>query len=168
MNTEIDLNDVIAGLDAMQKRGLDLRPVFRELRPIVRSDLVAHFVDGQSPSGKWAPRAQSTIDRLDARARNILTNMKGGARQKSGKLRAKTVRALSKMSPLGLLKSAWQFQIDAGSLVAQSYVGWSNIHQVGGRTPNGGVIPARPFAWLSDRVIDAFRDLAVAFIEEPW
>ena len=59
--SEIDLADVLAGLDAMQKAGKDLRPLWKQVRPLLKTDLGQHFADRAGPNGAWPAWAASPI-----------------------------------------------------------------------------------------------------------
>lgn len=157
---EVDLDDVFAGLNEMVKAGRDLRPVFKDARKDLRVDLKAHFDAASGPDGAWAPRAPSTVAR-------ILST--GGHRRnvtRKGKVKKGAARRLA--NQLGRLKSAWRITYDKGQLVATSNVKWAGIHQFGGMAAKRALIPARPFAWVSDVFLGALSVSVAAHVARGW
>lgn len=157
---EVQLDDVMDGLDKMVRAGKDLRPVWKAVRRGLFDDLHQHFSDRQGPEGAWAPRAQSSVERL-------LQPHGGKSRiTRKGTLKRKYARIL--VNQLGRLKSWWLIKYDRGSLSATSGAKWSGIHQEGGVAGRGARIPARPFAWVSGSFLGAVADHVLEHIGKVW
>jgi phage gpG-like protein len=142
---EVELNDVFDGLDAMVRAGRDLRPVWQRARKDLRDDLKQHFDEAKGPDGTWAPRAQSSIDRIlrtGGRRKNVT---------KKGVVKKRAARRLK--NQLGRLRTAWRITYNARQIEAASIVKWAGVHQWGGTAGRGSRIPARPFAWASDALV---------------
>jgi hypothetical protein len=124
----VDLGDVGRGLEAMQRRGHQLRPAFQALKTPLRLDQRDHAKKRQGPEVGWAPRAASTVARLRT----------GGDRPK--KL-------------LGRLPTAVKYTADATGVRGISRAGWSAAQQDGAMVGHGARLPARPFLWISDQMM---------------
>lgn len=129
----LDLGDVERGLEAMARRARALGPVFRELKTPLRLDQRDHSKKREGPSALWAPRAASTMARMRA----------GGRRARK---------------PMGRLPGAVSYRATASSVSGRSRVLWSGIHQDGGTVGHGARIPARPFLWISDGMLQIAED----------
>lgn len=110
-------------------RALDLRPAWKEARKPVRADQRAHAKAQEGPGGAWQARSSSTKSRA------------GGRRTRARRL-------------LGRLPSAIGVGYDRRKLTVRSLVRWSAIHQEGGTAGHGARIPARPFLWVSDSLLE--------------
>jgi phage gpG-like protein len=163
MQATVDMSDVLGGLNALKAKGMDLRPVWRGMRPLVTADLKDHFARGEGPSSGWPYLAPSTIAR---RMQNK------GMRRRRGRARGTaTAKALRRLEPgklLGRLKSAWRFTLSPAALEARSEVPWADLHQLGGRGAHGARIPARPFAWVSDRMVEGVGDAIRDYVVQAW
>ncbi len=135
VSATVDIGDVEAGLDAMQKRAHALGPAFRELKIPFKADQKDHGRRKSGPFGAWARRAPSTL----------------AAYRASGKRRLPR--------PLGKLLSAITYAATTTGVSAESKVGWSDVHQDGGTVGRGSKIPARPFLWISRRLLDVAEDV---------
>lgn len=133
----VDISEAIDALDGMKRQGDRLGPAFRELRKPMRADQREHAKKQEGPEGRWQPRAP--ITGASARAK----------RRRRRKL-------------LGRLPGAITVRATATSVIAESKVAWSGVHQEGGKVGRGARIPARPFLWLSDAMIEK----AIAVFEE--
>jgi len=153
---EVDIHDVLEGLNELQARGENLKPVFQALKPVVKLDLRSHFASSTSPTGMWAPRAASS-------RKKILTR---SSYTKRGKVKKRTQRRLD--NQLGRLKSAFSYRITRWSLEARSIVPWAGVHQEGGAVGRGARVPARTFAWFSDAVVAQFMRAAKRYILAAW
>lgn len=107
----------------------DLRPAWKEARPILRADLKEHAKKGEGPGGAWPARSSST------------------------RIRSKSGRRARRM--LGRLPSSVRAKADRSRLVFRWRAPWSSVHQDGGTAGHGARIPARPFAWITDRALEA-------------
>lgn len=159
---EVELEDVLGGLTAMQAAGRDLRPVFKELRPLVRADLKQHFADEAAPESAWPGPSRATLEKILAKRGSMSKKGKGLLRRGARRLE----RAMK--NPLGRLKSAWAFSVGPRFLEARSKAPWSGVHQEGGTAGHGAHIPQRTFAWFSEALIERFVDLTRAHLEAAW
>lgn len=123
----IDFGDVLRGIDAMTRRNV-LAPAFRALKAPLRLDQREHSNAQAGPEGGWAARASSTLARH--------------------KYKPRLPRKL-----LGRLPRAVKYLASGRGLTGESMVGWSAIHQEGGVAGHGSRIPARPFLWISDKML---------------
>lgn len=145
----INLTDVEKGLLGLDVRPSALRPVFNELRNPLRDDLKDHARQQEGPEGKWPGRSRRTMSRLTARRRGRTASGRRRSRRRAGRL-------------LGRLPSLFVVRVSGHGISAENRAKWSAIHQEGGTAGRGARIPARPFAWISDR----FLDLSVEFLAE--
>ncbi len=129
----VDIGDVEKGLEAMRRRARQLGPVFQALKGPMRVDQKEHRTAKAGPDGAWAPRSAAT-------------------------LASKHHRRLAR-SILGRLPTAVSYKATGNSLVAESRVKWSGVHQDGGIVGRGAKIPARPFLWLSSKLLDIAVDV---------
>ncbi len=161
--TTVDVRDVLRGFDAMRAAGKDLRPVFRTVREALRQDVQDHFERNEGPEGRWAPYARSTLDR--ALQRRKFKRKRGASRGHFTKRGESWAR-----NQLGRLKwpSAHKFIMDAQSLVYVARTGWAGVHQFGGTAGKGSVIPARPFMWASEKLVNEFRHALIGHLLGGW
>jgi phage gpG-like protein len=165
LDATVDMRDVLAGIEAMKKRGLDLRPVWKFARQVMRADVGDHFNDRSGPGGSWPARAASTEERVK--------QSRGAARRRRAKYKSRGIKSKLRARPtklLGRLRGAWLFEATPESLTMRSRVPWADVHQTGGRAGKGGRsgIPARPFAYLSPAAVVAVSDRIQKFLVEPW
>lgn len=158
---DVDVRDVVQGMDALVRRGRDLRPVFRELRTPFRADLKNHFGERAGPDGAWAPYAASTLERFRRGRGNV---RRRGARK--GQVTKRGARRLA--NQLGRLKSSFIFRAGRKDLEAVSRVPWGGVHQFGGSAGRGAQIPSRTFAWVSDTFALAAATQIRDYILEVW
>ncbi len=140
VTASVDISDVTAGLDALERRGHALQPVLKTLVKPLRDDQKNHKRAQASSSGSWAPRSAATIA------------------AKHGK------RKLAR-SILGKLPTAVAYKVTPHSITATSRVRWSGAHQDGATVGHGARVPAREFLWISDEMLtvadNAIADAAV-------
>lgn len=158
----VDIDNWLDGLREMARRGADLRPVFKEFKVVVRDDLRSHFDRAMGDDGKWAPRAPSTIERI--------MGLKGSSYKRGKRAGTATKRGQRRLdNQLGRLKTAWATKLTPRLLEFRSKAGKiSDIHQRGGQNGKGAVIPARPYAYLSEPVIAKFAVVTAGFIAKGW
>lgn len=125
-------------------RSADLRGAFNLARKPARTDQRAHAKAQEGPDGRWAPRSPLTLARAGAKARK----------------RARRI--------LGRLPNALALTTTRKSLKIASRVRWSLIHQEGGRAGHGSKIPARPFLWASDPLLERVAGLVSRALEQAW
>jgi phage gpG-like protein len=163
---DVDLSDTLKGLDQIQRAGADLRPIWRLARRRIVDDVKSHFAEGQGPEAGWPYLAPSTIHRrLQARG---MTYRRG---RRKGTPTMKAIGRGGRLTEgrlLGRLKNAWEFEITPREFVMRSMVPWADVHQTGGIGRNGARIPARPFAWVSDRVIGLIAEAIRDYMAGVW
>jgi len=140
LTVELDLRDVLEGMDAMRRRALELREFWEAVKPIAKADLEQHFEDAEGPDGPWEGRAATTKERRPRLRRKLL----------------------------GRLKTAWRSVIGEHALVLYPAIFWAGVHDQGGEAGHGARLPARPFAWISDETQDVVRDALGDYIAEAW
>ncbi|HWU91602.1 MAG TPA: hypothetical protein VN253_30250 [Kofleriaceae bacterium] len=117
---------VFAGLDGIARAG---RGIHRELKKLVQDDQRDHAKQRTGPSGLWAPRALATVRRM---------RLEGVRRRPLGKL----------------LGAGVSYRANRAQIVGESKIKWSGVHQEGGKVGRGATVPARPFLWLSEAMIE--------------
>ena len=127
-------------------RRVDLRPAWKAARKPLRADQRAHAKRQEGPSGAWPGRSPLTA-----------------VRRGTGSGKRKRPRKL-----LGRLPGALTSKATRTSVTVIARAKWSAIHQDGGTAGYGARIPARPFLWASDHVLEVIsgivaRGLRVAF-----
>jgi phage gpG-like protein len=137
---ELDARSALAGLDRMAKAGNAPTKAFRALRPVMRADQREHARRAEGPSGKWPARKT----RITSRSRGSNGRYLSARRRSRGLARR----------PLGRLTTAVTYTASKDGLIGRSLVQWSGAHQWGGRVGNGADLPARPFLWLSDKLVE--------------
>lgn len=143
---DVDLAHVEAGLARLHDAGHDLSAVFRASRKDLRLDQRDHAKHEQGPEGRWPALSPYTaIRRLARRGRQ--GSRRG--RHRIGPLKLKGGRIL------GRLPGALDVKADRYGMIARSRAKWSGVHQDGGSTGRGQRVPARPFLWISDRLLRA-------------
>lgn len=159
----VDLSDVLRGLDLMRARGADLRAVFRDVKEWLKPEIAEHFDAAEGPEGPWAPRAASTI----ARARQ-----NRGFTRRAGKRRGQMTKRGERWAgrQLGRFRAvnAYRISVTRQSLTMQAKGAWAGIHQYGGVANHGAKIPARPFLWVGEILLDRFANRIVEHVVEGW
>jgi phage gpG-like protein len=166
--TVVDFSDVTRGLRLMFFRSQDLRDVFAELKPHLKDDIAAHFAEKEGPEGGWAPRAKSTQDRTSASRRQKIKPRATWAKVGKTKTAKRTVKR-----PLQLLGrfrgiGAYQFHVEPQQLTMNAKGPWAGVQQFGGTVAHGAKIPARPFLWMSETFVEAFRAALLRHILSGW
>jgi len=143
IDATVGIRSVLDGFDRLRRT--DSRKVFGASRRPMRDDVRDHAKQQSGPSGRWSPRAASTVERASHGRR------RGGR----GKL-------------LGRLPRAIVVKATADSVRAESVVRWSQVHNLGGRAGKGARIPARRFMWISKALKKTVRDLFKAALARAW
>lgn len=136
VSATVQLGDVEAGLKAIERRVNALGPAFREIKAPMRADQRTHARHNVGPSGTWKRRSAATI----------------------AKMKLPSGRGLTRR-PLGKLLTAIGYSADATGVRAESKIPWSNVQQEGGTVGRGSKLPARPFLWISRRLLDIAGDV---------
>ena len=125
-------------LDYVRARwaSLDLRPAWKDARPVLRADQKDHARKQEGPEGPWAPRSSST-------------RVRAGTRRK----RARRL--------LGRLPTSVAMKGDRQRLLMRSPVRWSGAQHEGDRVGHGAMIPARPFVYVTQRALEAVAGVVV-------
>lgn len=134
VSATVNIGDVDKGLDAMKARARALGPAFRELKKPMRADQKDHGKRQRGPFGTWARRAPSTLAAYRAKRKRI-------------------------PRPLGKLLSAIAYKADASSVSGESRVAWSEAHMTGATVGRGARLKARPFMWVSRKLMDIAADV---------
>lgn len=129
-SVNIEIDEVVDGLDATGKRAHRLGPAFVEIKAAMKLDQREHREQEMGPDGKWSPRKASTL--------------------KSEKLHHKGRVVPRKI--LGKLPTAVTYKAIGSGAFGESKIRWSESQQGGGRVGKGAMIPARPFLWVSDKL----------------
>jgi len=152
-DTDVDVSDVIEGLRGMMARGQDLRPIFRDVRELLKLDVEEHFANQQGDDGQWAPRARSSIERM--RGAKGMTRRRGKLK---GSFTKRGARAF--VGQLGRFKyvNTYKFDVTATSISMRARGAWAGAIQYGSTGHNGARVPARPFLWASEALVARFGD----------
>jgi len=145
----LDFGEVERGFRALAKRVRVLTPAFRALQKPLRRDQREHAQRQEGPEGRWPPPSTRTLTRLRGRARGK-------------KLRARAPRLL------GRIPSALRVRSNAYAVWAISMPHYSGAHQDGARTGHGARLPARPFLWISDRLLGIARGALEQYVASAW
>lgn len=137
------MREVEASLEELRRRGQNPAQAMRVIRKEMSRDTRDHADRKQGPDGAWAPRAASTAAKV---------------RRGSGRARR----------PLGRLPSAVQYLAERSRVVGRSIVRWSGSQQEGDLVGNGAQIPARPFLWISDRLLETSARVLERFVHNGW
>lgn len=140
VSATVDIGDVEDGLSAMERRSKQLGPTFQSLKAPMRDDQKEHAKQKVGPDSSWPPRLPSTIASHKKLPRKLL----------------------------GRLPTAVSYKATGYSVTAESLVKWSLAHQEGGTVGRGARLPARPFLWISDKLLEVAAEaltkaLAAAF-----
>lgn len=134
---EVDPREVFAGFDRMAKQSRTLGRAFQLIKPEMRADQKDHASHQAGPDGPWPARASSTSAK----------HARSGRRYLGRRRRKRTAR------PLGRLLTTVSYMASNAGVFGTSPITWSGVHQQGGKVGRGAVVPARPFLWLSDRLV---------------
>ncbi len=135
----VSIVEVERALDRVGRFGMDMGKIHEALRRPLMRDQREHRSKQTGPGGAWRPLSPFTIEKQKAQAR------------RKGKRRPRLM--------LGKLPTAFKIEVTRQSLKLTSRVKWSGAHQEGNSADE---LPARPFFWLSPKVMREF----VAIIEK--
>lgn len=158
VDAEIDLRDVEAGLTGMANAGRNLSPLLRRWKKPLRDDQRQHAREEEGPSGAWVPLSPWTM------AKRLARKGKQGRRRRAHRQGP----LFSRKRVLGRLPSAINVISDAHRVAVVSRASWSGVHQDGGTAGRGSRIPARPFLWLSKKVVAYAADQAQRYLLAGW
>jgi phage gpG-like protein len=142
LSVSVDTAVVERSLAELERRGQDLRQPLRIIRKEMRGDQRDHARSKEGPSGKWPARARETV------------------RAARGKGRAKRF--------MGRLPSAVDYIAEQRRVVARSKVPWSGSHMEGDTVGKGVKLPARPFLWISDKLVEVAERVLTRFLVNGW
>lgn len=165
----LDDRKVRRALRKMDQHRKALGKVFRQLRPVLREDLLNHAEAEESPDGKaWAPRAPSTLAKVEKRASTYTqTHRQRRKRKMHGPLReSKSTTRMTNL--LGQLPLSVNTGARKASLRARSKVKWSGVHNEGGVVGNGAHLPAREFVGFSSEFLATAQEELEDFVHEGW
>lgn len=143
LTATVKIHSVLRRIEDMSKT--DRRKVFSSARKPSRADQRDHAKKQESPRGRWAQLASSTVERRSQSSK----------RRRSRRL-------------LGKLPAALVMKHDADKLTIRSRTSWGHIHQLGGNGGKGARIPARPFLWISPQLIRQVKRLFVQAYRRSW
>jgi phage gpG-like protein len=159
----IDLTEVDRALADVETRAKRMAPAFRELRKPLRLDQRDHARGEKGPGGKWPARSALTEERRTAKNRRVrLTKAMQSIAPKKLRHRSTPKRLLGRL-PAAVIYATGELFVRATSRVA-----WSGVHQEGGSVGRGSKIPARPFLWLSEVILDKAKQTLAAFVVKGW
>lgn len=130
VSATVDMGDVEKGLAAAERRAHALGPAFRELKKPMREDQRDHGKRQRGPFGTWARRKASTLAFYRSHGRKRIPR------------------------PLGKLSTAITYKATAFGVFAESRAKWSAVHQEGGTVGRGVRLRARPFLWMSTKLLN--------------
>lgn len=130
VSATIDIRDVEKGLGAMERRAKALGPAFRDLKKPLRADQKDHGKRQRGPFGTWARRSPATLEFYRSHGRKRVPR------------------------PLGRLIAAVKYTSTPYSVAGESRSGWSEAQQDGGVVGRGVRLKARPFLWLSRKLLE--------------
>lgn len=116
-------------------------------------DIISHFRDERGPDGAWQPRSQMTnmiYDLISAGKRKAPKGIAAGAFSSSNKLLQLTGSLRQSVLPAR--------KRDNLSVMLVANKEYARIHDKGGQT-RFGMIPARPFMWLSDNAMEKMAQI---------
>lgn len=166
-SASINVEEVDKALRDMAERGRRLAPAFRKIRPALRRDQRDHARAQQGPDSSWAPRAAATEHAR--RRKNRSLRVSKAMRQVM--LKPITRRRATPAKVLGRLPLATIYTVSplfARATSRSLYPGGANQH--GGRVGRRRRVrlPARPFLWLSDALLDASKRIIAEHIVAGW
>jgi phage gpG-like protein len=159
---DLDLRELGFACDSMARAAKDLRPVWREISPTFRKAQGRHVDEQAGPDGtKWPGLAQSTVERR-LRTGGVARNFtrKGAIRKP---VQRKLGKVLSKKLTAALLNER-----SPSHFALASRAPWSFIHQGGGRAGRGAMIPARPFIYVDNVVINHLKFALYKHLHRAW
>jgi hypothetical protein len=163
--TEVDLSDVLRGFDLMLARSSNLTSVFQTAKEWLQGEVASHFAEGEGPEGEWPGPAESTQARKEfARGSGFVKRVVKG---KLTRTKRKKTWARKPLGRLGQVKS-YVFRVGPQGLTMQPRGAWAAIHQFGGVAGHGAKIPARPFLWFGEDLIERVSGAILAFLFDAW
>ncbi len=161
LGVKVDLRDVYKGFDSVKRRSKAVGPALRQMRAVLLADQRDHAQKQAGPDGGWDPlQSATTTTRKRTRARN--------KRNKFTPLRQGQKRKRVATRILGRLPTAFSVKYTPTSIMVESKIEWSGVHQDGGKVGRGAEIPARPFYWLSDKAKQEALKLLVRHCWKGW
>jgi hypothetical protein len=175
VGAEVDLRDVLAGLEGMGRRAKDLRKVFAELKAPMRADINKQFASESGPEGSWPAWSESYAEKIRGTragkgAERIPLSSEANKRRRSRRLYTRadgrlSARGIKKFTTgmLGRVRSAWKFLLGPDFLEARWLFHFAGVLLGGGRVGHGATIPARRWGASADLVKIA-RDRILRFV----
>jgi hypothetical protein len=162
----VDLSQVDRALADTELRAKRMAPAFRELRPLLRRDQRDHAKGEQGSDGKWPARSPLTEARRKAKSRASRTTRALRTIALGRFARRSTPRKI-----LGRLPGAVVYTV--GELFARATSRAKKIgpaHQFGLRVGRRLAVRlhAREFLWLSDKLLDASKQVLAKFVVKGW
>ena len=139
----------------------DLRPVFRQMKPVLKADTARHFQQQHGPDGPWPGRSRSGWRRVRGKPGNTYKRGK-----RAGALNARGIKRYRLQ--LGRLRGVYTWKTAKQRMEMHSRVPWSGIHQDGGRAGHGAKIPARTFLWAGPVALHTYEKLAAEHVKRAF
>lgn len=139
----------------------DLRPVFRQMKPVLKTDTARHFNAQQGPDGPWPGRSRGRWKKIRGKSGNTYKRGK-----RAGALNARGLKKYR--AQLGRLRGVYTWRTAKKRMEMHSRVPWSNIHQEGGVAGRGSRIPARTFLWAGPVALRTYEKLAVEHVRKAF
>lgn len=167
---EVDLSDVLRGFALMKARGADLSPVMRDVKEWLKPEIAEHFQEQEGPEGTWPAWAASTVERRSFARGSGYVRKRGKKREGRAGSRFKRRQLKWNRTPLGRFGQvrSYVFRMTSQSITMQARGAWAGIHQFGGIAGHGARIPARPFLWVGDELVERFGRAVMIHIVEGW
>jgi phage gpG-like protein len=139
----------------------DLRPVFRQMKPVLKTDVARHFNNQQGPNGPWPGRSRGQWRKIRGRKGNTYKRGK-----RAGALNAKGIKKYR--AQLGRLRGVYTWRTAKQRMEMHSRVPWSGIHQEGGVAGRGSRIPARTFLWAGPVAMYTYAKLSTEHVAKAF
>jgi phage gpG-like protein len=144
IETRVELEAVYTAFRGLLATAKDHRAAFRDAVKPLRADQRAHAKAKMGPDASWPSRSP-------------LSRAKSGAKARTRRRRL-----------LGRLPTALMSKVSPTSLQLISRAKWSAVHMTGGRVGHGAKLPARPFLWASDAVLETIAKIFARRFEVRW
>jgi hypothetical protein len=134
VSATVDISDVEKGLDAASSASRQLGPAFKAIKKPMREDQRDHGKRQRGPFGSWARRSPRTLAFYRSHHKRV-------------------------PRPLGRLSTAVAYKANSLGVTGESRAKWSDAQQSGGVVGRGVHLRARPFLWLSTKLLGIAEDI---------
>ena len=153
LGVDVDLRDLDKAFKRLERRGADLREIWRQVKRPFRQAQIKHIRDQRDDKG-----SKFRTLSLQTRLKRIGSSGRGKSFTKRGKLRKPVRRRLNKVLSAKLLSKV-KFEVTPLSLSIESNIvgksgkKWPGVHQHGGRAGRRARIPKRTFMYVDDELL---------------